>query len=211
PLTIVCVGFANRPKGYRLLPEAGESGLRRRPQTRVLIHAIVEGSDAVDEQWGVDRLRRFEDKVIVRHAVLTFASYRAVLAQADLLLLPYDPGVYQARGSGVFTEAATLGIPVVVTAGCAFGKPAIDDGWGVAIDEYSSEGVGRAVLVALDRLPALRIQAARAASRVQDRLQPVLARTVDTIRGQGSSRLGRGLHRLRGAMPRQRWRRPRGT
>ena len=138
---------------------------------------------------------------MVRQDVLVRESYRALLAQADLLLMPYDPDVYQSRGSGIFSEASTSGIPIVATAGCAFATPAFDGGWGVAIDAYSSEGVARAVLAALGRLDELAVHAARAASGAQDRLQPMLAKTVDAIRSGRSAGLGGTLQRLLGARP----------
>ena len=43
PPTVVCIGFANRPKGYRLLPEAVEEVLRSHRKARFLIHGIVRG------------------------------------------------------------------------------------------------------------------------------------------------------------------------
>ena len=153
--TVVSVGFANRSKGYRLLPDAVEHVLQHHRHARFLIHGIVAGSDAQNEQSSFDRLSTLGERVVVRQDVLAAEEYAAWLGQADLVLLPYDPDVYRSRGSGVFTEAQRLGIPVVATRGCAFAAPAFDSGWGVEITDYSSGGVARAVLAALGRLDQL--------------------------------------------------------
>ena len=81
--------------------------------------------------------------------MLSPQDYLAWLSQADLLLLPYDPEVYRSRGSGVFSDARAIGIPVVAAQGCAFAQPAFDGGWGVAMEEYSGPGLGSAILSAL--------------------------------------------------------------
>jgi glycosyltransferase involved in cell wall biosynthesis len=196
--TVVCAGFANRPKGYRLLPGAIEHVLQHHHDVTFLIHGIVDGSDAEDEQSTFDRLSTLGQRVVVRQDVLTQEQYAAWLARADLLLLPYDRNVYQSRGSGVFTEAQRLGIPVVATAGCAFAQPAFEGGWGVEIADYTSEGVARAVLAALVRLDELSACAGIAARQASDTLDVVLSETVDAVRAQASSRLAGRVKRFIG-------------
>ena len=196
--TVVCVGFANRPKGYRLLPEAIGHMLEHHRGVRFLIHGIVEGSDAPDEQSTFDRLSTLGERVVVRQDVLTAEEYATWLGQADLVLLPYDREVYRSRGSGVFTEARRLGIPVIATEGCAFAQPAFDGGWGVAIADYSGEGVARAALAALDRLGELQARAAIAAHQATDDLGFVLGATVDAVRTERSSGLAARAKRFVG-------------
>ena len=187
--TVVCAGFANRPKGYRLLPGAIERVLQQHRDVTFLIHGIVDGSDAEDEQSTFDRLSALGERVVVRRDVLAQEEYAAWLARADLVLLPYDGNVYKSRGSGVFTEAQRLGIPVIATKGCAFAQPAFEGGWGVEIADYSSEGVARAALAALGRLDELSAHAAIAARQAGDTLDAILGETVDAVRARASSRL----------------------
>jgi glycosyltransferase involved in cell wall biosynthesis len=196
--TIVCTGFANRPKGYRLLPEAIEQVLQRHRDVKFLIHGIVEGSDAQDEQSTFDRLSALGERVVVRQDVLAQEEYAAWLTRADLVLLPYDGNVYKTRGSGVFTEAQRLGIPVIATQGCAFAQPAFEGGWGVEIADYTSHGVARAALAALGRLEELSARAAIAAREASDTLDVVLGETVDAVRTQTSAGLGGRLKRFIG-------------
>ena len=194
--TVVCAGFANRPKGYRLLPGAIERVLQQHRDVTFLIHGIVDGSDAEDEQSTFDRLSALGERVVVRRDVLAQEEYVAWLARADLMLLPYDRNVYKSRGSGVFTEAQRLGIPVIATKGCAFAQPAFEGGWGVEIADYSSEGVARAALAALRRLDELSAHAGIAARHASDTLDVVLGETVDAVRVQASSGLAGRVKRL---------------
>jgi len=185
--TVACIGFANRPKGYRLLPNAVRHVLECSRNTKFAIHGVVVGSDAEDEQPAFLALSKLGGRVSVRQDVLTQAEYQAWLEEADLLLLPYDPAVYRSRGSGVFTEARALGIPIVATAGCAFAQPAFDQGWGMRIVDYSGAGIGRAVLSALEQLQPLTMAAAAAASRTNDDLGQTLQTALDRRRAEPTS------------------------
>ena len=196
--TIVCAGFANRPKGYRLLPGAIEHVLQHSRDVTFLIHGIVDGSDAQDEQATFDRLSALGERVVVRQDVLAQEEYAAWLARADLVLLPYDRKVYKSRGSGIFTEAQRLGIPVIATGGCAFAQPAFEGGWGVEIADYSSEGVARAALTALGRLDELTARARIAAHEASDTLDTILGDAADAVRRQASRGLAGRIKRLLG-------------
>jgi glycosyltransferase involved in cell wall biosynthesis len=184
--TVACIGFANRSKGYRLLPAAIEHVLAHHRDVRFMIHGVVKGSDAEADQPAFDRLARLGERVMVRQDVLTPEAYLAWLAQADMLLLPYDPNAYRSRGSGVFSDARRIGIPVVAPGGCAFAQPAFDGGWGVAIGDYSSDGLGQAILAALGRLGELSTSAAASAGQADDGLAAVLRAAI--VESQGARR-----------------------
>ncbi|WP_422002757.1 glycosyltransferase [Reyranella sp.] len=186
-LTVSCIGFANRAKGYGLLPDAVGAVLQRRSDVGFAIHGIVEGSDAEEDRDVFERLSALGDAVRVHQGVLSADEYGAWLDRSDLLLLPYDPAVYGARGSGVFTDARRRGLPVVAPRACSFARPAFDGGWGVAMEEYSAGGLASAILTALDRHIALALQARAEAAQVADRLGDILAGAVD---GARTSRAG---------------------
>lgn len=200
PPTVLCIGFANRPKGYRLLPEAMAEVLRRHRDVRFLIHGIVKGSDAEGDQAIFDALSALGGRVTVRQDVLSDHDYTALLDEADLLLLPYDPAVYRTRGSGVFSDARKVGLPVIATGSCAFAAPAFEQGWGVPITEYDAAGVAAAVLAALERLDDLGRHAAAVADRQTDSLEPLLQAVVTQVRTQrprGLAGIARRLSALR--------------
>ncbi|MBY0320731.1 MAG: glycosyltransferase [Reyranella sp.] len=179
PPVVSCIGFANRAKGYRLLPQAVQTVLDRHRDVTFMIHGIVQGSDAEADQPMFDRLAELGERVQVRQQVLGSDEYLARLAEADLLLLPYDPNVYRRRGSGVFADAHHVGIPVVAPKDCAFAQPAFDGGWGVGMREYDGKSLGIAVLEGLERLAPLAACAARAAGQVRDDLGRVLRASAE--------------------------------
>ena len=181
PPVVACIGFANRAKGYRLLPEGIGAVLDRHRDVRFMIHGIVKGSDAESDQPLFDRLAALGARVAVNQEVLASGEYLARLAEADLLLLPYDPDVYGRRGSGVFTDARRVGVPVVAPKDCAFARPAFDEGWGVAMEDYDGRSLGLATLAALDRLAPLGARAAAAASGVGDDLGRVVRGRVEAF------------------------------
>ena len=197
---VVCsIGFANRSKGYHLLPEAIAHVMARHAEARFAIHGVVRGSDAEGDDAAFEALSTLGERVVVNQDVLSPHEYVAWLSAADLLLMPYDPYAYRSRGSGVIADARAIGIPVVATSECAFAQPAFDEGWGQPIDEYSGRGVGLATMIALDRLPLLRARAAKAAGLVSDDLGQVLQSAVAGRSHRGVSGKGAAMLRQIGA------------
>lgn len=160
---VVALGHANQAKGYHLLPDAIRRVLESDDSATFFVHGTLQNSDIVDGVAVFGVLSEMGPRVVARNDVLTSSEYQSRLHEADLLLLPYDQKIYEARGSGLFNEAREIGIPVIATRGCAFARPAFDEGWGVEIVERSSTGIAQAVLDALERLPDLSACAAKAA------------------------------------------------
>jgi glycosyltransferase involved in cell wall biosynthesis len=187
--TVACIGYANESKGYRLLPGAVERVLAVDRNVRFMIHGVFSGSDAADQGPVFERLAGLGPRVVVRTDVLSSADYLAWLQQADLLLLPYDPEVYRTRGSGVFTDARHMGLPVVATSGCGFAQAAFDQGWGTAIVDRDEAGVALGVLQALGRLDDM---TARAQSQARETAEgdtgAILRSAVDALRISPASR-----------------------
>jgi len=193
PPTVACVGFANEAKGYRLLPAAVERVLLDDCNVRFLIHGVVRGSDAEADAGIFSALSKMGARVTVRTDVLAQQEYRSWLGRADLLLLPYDPAVYKSRGSGVFTEAQRLGIPVIAPRGCDFARPAFEGGWGMEIVDRSERGIARATVAALEQLALLTTNARAAVvgarlGDVSSILEPVV-RAIGADRPAGSAHL----------------------
>lgn len=179
---LTVAGFANRSKGYRLLPEAIPPLLQHHPTSRFTVHGIVAGSDAEDDAWIFDDLERLGPRVDIRRGVLSDDDYVDLLAQTDLLLLPYDPESYRTRGSAMSNEARRLGIPIVAPADCAFAWPAFEEGHGVAMARYSPAGLAEATAEALARLEALKAQASAVAVTTRDPLNGILESTLEAAR-----------------------------
>lgn len=182
-VTVVCVGFANQPKGYRLLPGAIERILKIRNDVRFLIHGTVTGSDSEHDASAFQRLAEMGPRVVVNTSVLSQDEYLNWLKQGQIVLLPYDPQVYKTRGSGVFVEAKALGIPVVVTQGCNFALQAAEEGWAQYITNYSPDGVADALGRAISSLPVMKARAEIAANDMQSQrpLGSTLRSILDTL------------------------------
>ncbi|TAJ82783.1 glycosyltransferase [Reyranella sp.] len=186
---VSCIGFANEAKGYRLLPEALREVIDRDHEVRFMIHGFFQGSDARDQAPVFAALAELGPRVTVSTEVLSQSDYLAWLGQADLVLLPYDPKVYETRGSGVFFEARRLGIPVIATKGCGFAQPAFEAGWGVEIPRHDASSVAAAVLQALQKIDDLTSHA-RTASTSHDDVDDILKTAITRILS-GRGRRGR--------------------
>jgi glycosyltransferase involved in cell wall biosynthesis len=109
----VYLGEAREEKGIHLIYEA----LRRRlPELEGIRFTIQCGRPELLgdllEEW-----RRELPEVDFIGRNLTEAEYLSLLAGADAVLVPYQPGIYDVRTSHVFLEAVGAGKPVMITAG----------------------------------------------------------------------------------------------
>jgi glycosyltransferase involved in cell wall biosynthesis len=131
-LTLAFLGEARESKGFLDLPDIAD---------HIAAHASLDGAlRLMIQNWApfrgdlhkhaaaIARLSRHPFVEIV-DGVLAPAAYEALMDQANLLLLPYDPRVYGWQGSGILVE------------GLARGKIIIARGGTAAIDEARA-GVG---------------------------------------------------------------------
>lgn len=72
------------------------------------------------------------------------------IARCDLVVLPYDPAAYRARGSSVGCEAIASGIPVIAPAGTPIGFLVESTGAGALFAALTAEEIHRVVLAARD-------------------------------------------------------------
>jgi glycosyltransferase involved in cell wall biosynthesis len=155
---VVFAGSARTEKGYHHLPAAIAAAADR---ARFTIHsgAIDAYADPSIQRAhrALRALGREAPRLIERP--LDIREYEALLASADLLLLPYDAVRYGVRSSGILAEGLALGIPAIVPAGGWMERVAAPDR-AVAI---GLGGVTEALVRALDGLPDMTV-AARAAS-----------------------------------------------
>ncbi len=94
-------------------------------------------------------------------------DYLANLARCTMVLLAYEAQPYKALTSGVFTEAASLGKPVVVPAGTWMTEKIAEGyGVGIAFDDPEAASVADALLQALLGLDHLGTAAREIASRL---------------------------------------------
>jgi len=119
-------------------------------------------------------------------------DHYARLLAADIVLLPYQPHRYIARGSGIFAEAAACGVPTVVPRPTWMSRQ-IEQGRaaGTSFDAFTVESIVETLHRAVDALPTLTEQAqARQASWHAEENG---AEAIRTIMREAADAAGEGL------------------
>lgn len=130
--TVACPGSARLDKGYLNLFEIFASVRRRDPkQTIKFITQTLPVSQALAYANYTNQLYAMPGVRLLPGAV-SEDEMNTLYKFSNLVLLPYDPTVYAYRGSAVFMECISRGIPVIGLAGSAFCKQ---------IDYYGSGSV----------------------------------------------------------------------
>ncbi len=149
PLTLGYAGDARRNKGFHLLP--GLLGALRAElqsgQLRAEIQSPVRSSSEWDVRNAVESLRRLPVHLIEQP--LSGGEYAELLRQIDIMLLPYTLEHYHSQSSGIFCEALSRGIPVVVPRGTWMADQITKTGGGVTFlpeDACSLEAAVRALI-----------------------------------------------------------------
>ena len=158
PLTIVFPGQARIEKGYLRLPRIVAALQARKDLSRpvrFVLQSNFRKSDKVDRPPWRDRdryearesLRAFpEEFVQLVEQPLSNEEYYASIADADIVLLPYDVDIYGVRPSMIALEATLLGKPVVVTSGTTLAD-FVEPGTGetASTDFEFAEGLARII------------------------------------------------------------------
>jgi glycosyltransferase involved in cell wall biosynthesis len=161
----LCIAGQFRPeKGSELVADILTEFGRRFPGAPISLQ--------VNSAPELDGLRAKLDKsgvnvpLITQVGECTLPDHYARLLAADIVLLPYQPHRYAARGSGIYAEAAACGVPMVVprptwmSRQIELGRTA-----GTSFDAFTVESIVDALSAAVDALPTLTEQAqARQAS-----------------------------------------------
>ena len=111
-LVIAFLGAARREKGFLELPPIVRAILdsdRLQQQVRFVLQAAPPVKDFTPEiTAAVQALQNLPGVEIIPHT-LDDAAYRKALLASDVILLPYRPRNYAARGSGILIEALACG------------------------------------------------------------------------------------------------------
>jgi glycosyltransferase involved in cell wall biosynthesis len=119
---IACPGSARFDKGYLNLLEIFSSVRRRDPkQTIKFVTQTLPVSEALSYANYTNQLYATPGVKLLPSSV-SEDQMNSLYKQSDLVILPYDPITYEYRGSAVFMECISRGIPVIALAGSAFCK-----------------------------------------------------------------------------------------
>jgi glycosyltransferase involved in cell wall biosynthesis len=88
-----------------------------------------------------------------------------LIAQCDLVVLPYDPDRYRTKGSGILWESLATGVPVVAPFGTAPGRWIEATGAGTLFSRAGADSIMDAIRAAKDRFEAITEAATKVAQR----------------------------------------------
>lgn len=156
-------GYSKRDKGFHLLPEAirlcRAQGLAA-DFAILLQHGGWEPATVAAEQ----ALRALAGVRLIE-GVQTDQAFAAETGHVDAMLLPYDPQLFGMRGSGIFTQSAAAGRPVVAAMGTFAGASvAGGEAEGEVFSPYDAPALAAAIMRLAARLGDSHARAARLAS-----------------------------------------------
>lgn len=162
-LSIAFAGEARRDKGFHLLAPAVRHVLNSKCGADLIFKIQAYGSDADVEEQAWKDLPNGES-VQIHPEPFSDGEYEAFVQHSDLIVLPYLRGPYEAQTSGVYCEAAALGIPVVVPSGTWMADQVAKNGGGVLFEPGDSVSLADACLEAIRDHSSLCEEAKRAAA-----------------------------------------------
>lgn len=119
---IACPGSARFDKGYLSLLEIFTNVRRRDPKLTIrFVTQTLPIGEALPYTAYTNQLYAVPGVKLLPSSV-SEEEMNALYKQSDLVLLPYDAATYAYRGSAVFMECISRGIPVIALAGSAFCK-----------------------------------------------------------------------------------------
>ena len=165
---VAFLGHTSKLRGFHLLPEIIERCLEASSPARFVIQVQSRSAAAAEKLEAVlgrlDALSRGGVRLV--EGALSSERYYSLLAEADVILLPYAPAFYGHCSSGIFAEAAAAGKVIVVPAGTVGARLGEEYGLGVVAGAgWNPKSSAAAVDQALKNLPAHRARAATGAAR----------------------------------------------
>ena len=170
PLVIFVPGNARREKGFVEVCQAvkllGDDGNNYALSFVIQCHdpdaicgEILQSGICKEE--GGDRIKGIE----WIESPLSDDEYIRLLAQADVILMPYHLDCYARRTSGIFCEARVLGKPVITTRGSWAGDRVEREGGGWLVNEKDISSLARTLNAVPTEFVAKRTDAQRLADQ----------------------------------------------
>ncbi|WP_237355399.1 glycosyltransferase [Xanthobacter sp. YC-JY1] len=158
------LGVSKNDKGFHLLPDAIRLCREQGLAGDFVVQVQRDGHEA--ETAAAEQALRALPYVRLIDRVLTDEDFAAETRKVDAMLLPYDPQVFGMRGSGIFTQSAAAGRPVVASAGTyAAASIASGDAEGEVFAPYDAAAFAAAILRLAGRLEDSHARAAGLADR----------------------------------------------
>ena len=138
------LGHARKEKGVHFLPDIARYTKITAPHIhfQVQLNYTAEGPCEHAARIGLEPLSNVAPLTL---GPLDEEAYAQFLDACHLVLMPYCPKRYQARGSGLIHEAIQRGRPVVVPAGTELGAFVARTGIGTCFDVYQPASIAHAI------------------------------------------------------------------
>ena len=129
PLRLTYLGNARTEKGFHHLPGLVKALKQSHLETGLVKFVIQANSSMSLEERIIHNVRKKlaaypQDEVQILLAPLSRSEFQRHLFEADIVLLPYEPKLYQNRSSGIMVQAIAAGRPVVAPEGTWMAKAA---------------------------------------------------------------------------------------
>jgi glycosyltransferase involved in cell wall biosynthesis len=161
PAVVTYLGHASMLKGFHLLPEVLKRVLADGIASHFVIQSYGDPGLRTPVEQALSAIAR--DKVTLIVGTVDAQTYKGLLQQADIVLLPYVREFYGWASSGIFSEAMSLGKVTVVTEGTWPAQQLVKfGGGGVTFRNLDVESVAGAIGRAVSELPRLKERAALA-------------------------------------------------
>jgi glycosyltransferase involved in cell wall biosynthesis len=185
-IKLVYLGGARAEKGFHLLA-AAQDVLRKKYPGKLLWRLQAPLSGGLEEpevSMARQRLLSVRDgSVELVEQNLSPAEFQSLLLSADIVLLPYLPGYYRARSSGILVQVLAAGKPVIVPAGSWLSSQT--GGLG-AVEFREISGFPEAILQALQQRGKLTAEAqGRATAYARLHSADALLDALVTVAGTG--------------------------
>lgn len=154
PIHIVYLGDARREKGYHLLPDVIAELWKDYISTKKVKFTIQSNLNIVGGETGILasrlELEKYPDEQVklIKEA-MDAEDYYQLLADADLMIIPYDVDSYRYRTSGVFTESLAAGKPVIIPANSWLATQ-VDETRSSIYDNYKD--IGKSIIKVIENL-----------------------------------------------------------
>lgn len=161
----VSLGNARDEKGILELLAAIDIYFDSNPDSdaEFVLHVYAPWPDHVAEEVS-KAVARARDGIVFVDRMLDADEYNALLASADVVVLPYWVEVYRSRTSNPFSEALAMGKPVIVTANTWMASCIEDTGAGVICRDKDPAGIAAAISETRENLEEM--------SKAAQRLKP---------------------------------------
>lgn len=174
-------GHASLEKGAQFLEPVIDKVLRSRSNVEFSLH-VNANKDTVQI---LAPFKHPRERTHCVHGHITQEDMLEMMKGVDIVLMPYNAAKYRTTPSAIFTECMSWGKVTVIpdnTWICNEAK-AVQTGC-VVFRDYNAESIATALLQAIDRFPALQMQAHEAAKRFRKRHG--IDRCVDMILRQAA-------------------------